>query len=100
MDTWLSTGGEDEELCLGMQPCSLKVSLVSWAEWALQTKFSIKALLLSHKMKKGHPSFLNSSSERSLGAVGSNLASDFVNGICLKDYTGVIELLYNFVPQD
>lgn len=63
-------------------------------------KVYYKALLLSHKMKEGHPSFLNSSSERSLGAAGSNLASDFVNGICLKDYTGVIEPLYNFVPQD
>lgn len=77
-----------------------RAALLCSAEWELQTKFIIKVLLLSHEVKKGHPSFLNSSSERSLGAAGSNLAPDFVSGVCLKDYTGVMEPLYNFVPQD
>lgn len=72
-------------------PCLL------WAEWEFQTKLIREALALSHKVQKGPPCSLNSFSGRSLCVVDSLLALDFVNGLCLKDYIGVIDSLYNFV---
>lgn len=50
-------------------------------------KFIKEILLLSHEVQK-HSCFLNSFSEKSLGAATSSLSPDFVNG--LKHYRGVI----------
>lgn len=62
--------------------------------------FIKKPLPLNHKVQKGLSCILESCPVKSLGIAASNLAPDFINGLCLKDYTGVIETLYNVVPQD
>lgn len=63
----------------------------------LQTKIIRETFPLRHKIQKGHLFFLTSFSERRGAWVWLDpiLALDFVNGLCLEDYTGVIEHLYN-----
>lgn len=72
---------------------------VPQAEWELQTLFIKQALLLNHKAQKALSCTLESCPLKSLGRAGFNLAPDFVNGLCLKDYIGVTEILYNIIPQ-
>lgn len=58
-----------------------------WESGRLQMKFIKEILLLSHEVQK-HSCFLNSFSEKSLGAATSSLSPDFVNG--LKHYIYII----------
>lgn len=76
---------------------------MSQAEWELQTKF-IREPLPSQteatRYKKSSLSFKILSERGAEVQLDTILAPDLANGLSLKSYTGVTELLYNFVLQN
>lgn len=72
---------------------------VQQAEWELQ-KMLMKKTLPLNQVQQGLSCIPESCLVKSLGTAGNIFVLNFVNGLFLKDYTGVIETLYNVVPQD
>ena len=75
----------------------LDAILVCLGQWFMANERGIKGkenLPLSHEVQNGPPCFLNSSSERSLGAAGSRLSPRLgqrfmANGISYMDFISI-----------